>query len=165
MTLWEAGDARSRPAARPARETQIMEAAPKAVVPFLKIPPEGAPYLEGFRCGACDAVVLEDRRGCPSCCAVGSLAPARLAHRGRLYKYTIVHRSFPGVPTPFISAIVDLEGGGSLKGNLIDVAPEPDAIAFDMPVKVVIRDAGRTDAQGGSYLAYFFVPDASEQRP
>jgi hypothetical protein len=39
----------------------------------------------------------------------GALKPERLANTGRLYNYTIVHRSFPGVETPFISAIVDLE--------------------------------------------------------
>jgi len=34
----------------------------------------------------------------------------------------------------------------------------PDAIKFDMPVKIVIKDAGRKDKDGNSYLAYFFQP-------
>ena len=46
----------------------------------------------------------------------------------------------------------------ALKGNLEGVAPVPDAIKFDMPVKIVIKDAGREDKDGNSYLAYFFQP-------
>ena len=61
------------------------------------------------------------------------------------------------MPVPFISAIVDLDGGGTVKGNLIDFPPSPEAIKFDMPVKVVFRDAGRKDKDGASYLAYFFT--------
>jgi uncharacterized OB-fold protein len=58
-----------------------------------------------------------------------------------------------------VSAVVDLEGGGSLKGNLIGVAPAPDEIAFGMPVDVVYEDAlGRKDGDGNSYLSYFFQP-------
>jgi len=70
-----------------------------------------------------------------------------------------VFRSFPGVQTPFISAIVDVEGGVTLKGVLRGVEAKPDAIRFGMPVKVVFDDAlGRRDRQGHSYISYFFEP-------
>ncbi len=60
---------------------------------------------------------------------------------------------------PYISAIVDLEGGGTVKGNLIDCDPDPDKIKFDMPVEVVFGDAlGRKDSEGNSYTSYFFKP-------
>ena len=49
---------------------------------------------------------------------------------------------------PFISAIVDLDGGGTLKGNLVDIEPDIAKLKFDMPVKVVFRDAGRADKAG-----------------
>ena len=42
-----------------------------------------------------------------------------------------MHRNFPGVEVPFISAIVDLDGGGTLKGNLMDIVPSPEALKFD----------------------------------
>ena len=62
---------------------------------------------------------------------------------------------------PYISAIVDLEGGGTIKGNLIDVEPDPDNIKFDMPVDIIFADAlGRKDRDGNSYLSYFFKPAA-----
>jgi uncharacterized OB-fold protein len=83
----------------------------------------------------------------------------KLGNKGKLYSYCIVHRSFPGIEVPYISAIVDLEGGGTIKGNLIDTDPDPDKIEFDMPVDVVFQDAlGRKDAEGNSYISYFFKP-------
>jgi uncharacterized OB-fold protein len=83
----------------------------------------------------------------------------KLSTKGKLYAYSIVHRSFPGVDVPYISAVVDLDGGGTLKGNLINVPADPKAIKFDMPVEVVFKDAlGRKDREGNSYIAYFFQP-------
>jgi uncharacterized OB-fold protein len=133
-------------------------AKPLPVVSFLKIPEGGEPYLEGYKCGACGEVFLGERMVCAACGARGTLSAVRLADKGTLYNFTVVHRNFPGVPVPFISAIVDLEGGGTLKGNLVDMVPSPEAIKFDMPVNVVFRDAGRKDKDGNSYLAYFFTP-------
>ncbi|HYC00721.1 MAG TPA: Zn-ribbon domain-containing OB-fold protein [Candidatus Limnocylindrales bacterium] len=135
---------------------------PLPVVEFLKLGKGGEPYLEGQRCGACGAVFLGTRTVCSKCGARGKLEARRLAERGTLYAYSIVHRSFPGVAVPYVSAIVDLEGGGTVKGNLVDVEPDPSRIRFGMPVKVVFRDAlGRKDKDGNSYLSYFFVPDAA----
>ena len=131
---------------------------PKPVVPFLKIPEHGEPYLEGHRCSACKEVFMEPRRACPKCTKVGTLKAEKLSSHGKLYNFTVVHRNFPGVKVPFISAIVDLDGGGSLKGNLVDIEPDIAKLKFDMPVKVVFRDAGRADKAGNKYLAYFFIP-------
>ena len=50
----------------------------------------------------------------------------KLNNTGKLYSYSIVFRSFPGIEVPYISAIVDLDGGGTVKGNLIDCEPDPD---------------------------------------
>ena len=101
-----------------------------------------------------DAVTLENVS-----LALGSAQRWRLADRGTLYSFAIVHRSFPGVETPFISAIVDLDGGGTLKGNLRGLAATPETVRLGMAVKVVIDDAlGRRDKDGNAYLAYFFEP-------
>ena len=133
-------------------------AKPLPVVPYLKIPESGEPYLEGHKCGHCGEVFLGQRLVCASCGARGQMSAVKLSNKGKLYNFTIVHRNFPGVPVPFISSIVDLEGGGCLKGNLLDMVPSAEAIKFDMPVNVVIRDAGRKDRDGNSYLSYFFTP-------
>ena len=135
---------------------------PLPVVEFLKIPDGGEPYLEGHRCRKCGAIFLGARDNCSKCGARGEMEAIPLANTGALYSYSIVHRSFPGIDVPYVSAIVDLDGGGSVKGNLVDIEPNPDTIQFGMPVEVVYGDAlGRKDGEGNSYLSYFFKPRAT----
>lgn len=141
-------------------------ATPLPVVPFLKIPADGEPYLEGCVCQRCDTTFLGLRSVCSKCGARDAMETKRLSNQGTLYAYSIVHRSFPGVAVPYVSAIVDLDGGGSIKGNLIRVAPDPKEIPFGLPVDVVYGDAlGRKDAEGNAYVSYFFQPRKTAGRP
>ena len=129
------------------------------VVDYLKLPEGEDPYLEGHKCNECGSIFLGARNVCSSCFARDSITPIKLNNTGKLYSYSIVFRSFPGIEVPYISAIVDLDGGGTVKGNLIDCEPDPEKIEFDMPVKVVFDDAlGRKDKDGNSYISYFFKP-------
>lgn len=134
---------------------------PLPVVPWLKMPEGEDPYLEGHKCGECGSVFLGERSVCSHCGARDKMTAVKLSNKGKLYSFCIVHRSFPGIEVPYISAIVDLEGGGTVKGNLIGIDPDPEKIKFDMPVEVVYEDAlGRKDADGNSYISYFFKPAA-----
>ena len=129
------------------------------VVEYLKLPEDGDPYLEGHKCGECNSIFLGEREVCSNCTARGKIEPVKLSNKGKLYSYSITFRSFPGIDVPYISAIVDLDGGGTVKGNLIDCDPDPEKIEFDMPVEVVFDDAlGRKDSEGNSYISYFFKP-------
>ena len=133
---------------------------PQPATSYTRIDETGMPYLQASRCGECATVFLGARENCARCCARGQMRPIRLAARGRLYSYTIVYRSYPGIRVPFVSAIVDLEEGGTLKGNLVDIEPNPDKLTYGMPVRVVFRGAQCAlgeDAAG--FVAHFFVPD------
>ena len=116
------------------------------VVPYLKIPEGGDPYLEGSRCKNCGAVFLGERTTCSSCGTRDQLEATKLSNQGELYVFSVVYRSFPGIEVPYVSAIVDLEGGGTVKGNLIHIDPEPEKIKMGMPVEVVYQKAPRKDA-------------------
>jgi hypothetical protein len=61
-----------------------------------------------------------------------------LSNAGTLYTYSIVCRSFPGIEVPYISAVVDLDGGGTIKGNLIGVELGPwfQSVWSVVPVRV-----------------------------
>ena len=132
---------------------------PLPAVPYLKIPENGEPYLEAYKCGECGAKFLGERDVCSKCGARDQMSAVTLPNTGKLYSYSIVHRSFPGIAVPYVSAIVDLDDGTAIKGNLINVDPDPESIPFDMPVEVVYDDAlGRKDAAGNAYLSYFFQP-------
>jgi uncharacterized OB-fold protein len=127
-------------------------------VPYLKINDGGEPYIAGSRCGKCGQIFFGERSICARCAARGAMETMRLGGTGKLYAYTIIHRSFPGVKTPFVAATVDLDGGGTLKGTLLDVDPDPAKLRFDMPVRTVFRDSGQKDKDGRPYLNYYFVP-------
>jgi uncharacterized OB-fold protein len=134
---------------------------PLPVVSFLKRSAAGAPFLEGHECQGCRAIFFGPRLACSKCGARDRLVAKALSNTGTLYTFSIVYRSFPGIAVPYVSAVVDLDGGGTLKGNLIDVEPDPRNIALGMAVEVVYRDAlGRKDKDGNSYLSYFFQPRA-----
>src|SRR5271157_4329551 len=74
---------------------------------------DGPPHLVAKMCDRCGALYLDRRNACANCGA-GSheFSRHRLADGGVLRSFTIVHRAAPGVPAPFIAAIVDLDGGG-----------------------------------------------------
>jgi uncharacterized OB-fold protein len=133
-------------------------AALRPVVPFLKNV-DSQPYLEGLVCKACERVFLDLRKHCSACGARDAMLPRRLSDHGTLHAYTIIHRSFPGVPVPYVSAIVDLDGGGCVKGNLLRVPIDPARIASGMRVRLIYEQAPQRDKDGGCYLAYFFVPE------
>jgi len=132
---------------------------PLPAVDYLKLPDGDSPYLEGCKCKECEAIFLGSRAVCAKCGTRDAMETIRLSNKGKLYTYCIVHRSFPGIQVPYISAIVDLEDGVLIKGCMINTDPEPEKLKFDMPVEVVYKDAlGRKDSDGNQYISYFFQP-------
>jgi uncharacterized protein len=136
----------------------------KPIVSYLKLSDSAEPYLEGVRCTNCNAVFIDSRGACSKCYARSALVPLKLARTGKLYNWTIVYRNFPGIKVPFISAIVDLDGGGTLKGNLMEIEPDPSKLTFDMPVTVVFSPVEQTDSTGSEFISYFFIPSIEERR-
>ena len=123
----------------------------------------GQAFIRAYRCNSCQSVMTESRLACPACASREGFGDFRAAPKGKLVAWSIVHRSYPGIPVPFISAIVDLDDGVTLKGNLIDADPKPDSLFSGMPVELVFGDAlGRRDSDNAAYLAYFFKPATSE---
>jgi uncharacterized OB-fold protein len=127
-------------------------------MPIVRVGEDGCAYVAGSHCAHCGQTVPGDRLACASCGRRDTVEPVRLGTKGRLYNFTVVHRSYPGVPVPFVSAIVDLDDGGSLRGTLIDVEPDAAKLPYDMPVEVVFRDAGQTSPDGKPFVSYCFVP-------
>ena len=69
----------------------------------------------------------------------------------------MVERSYPGVAVPFVSAIVDLDGGLALKGTLRGASAE--SLRMGLPVRLVFDDAGGArDKEGAPYIGFHFVP-------
>lgn len=148
---------------RAARQDRIraMESAasimPKPANALVRIADDGRPWLRAFRCGDCGAVVAEATLACRACGSRTPPAAFESSTQGTLFTWAKVHRSFPGVAVPFVSVIVDLDDGLTLKGTLRDVAD--GALEAGLPLTLVFDDAGGAkDAHGAGYVGFHFVP-------
>jgi len=142
-----------------AEQVQPIDTSPQPILSFLKL---GAkPHLEGQKC-VCGAIYLDPKRvACSKCGEAGKLSPVPLSDQGKVYVFSVVHQSFPGIKTPYITAIVDLPEGVSVRANLIDVDPmqaqkEPQKI-FNMPVELVTSVTAK-DRQGRDVIAFSYRP-------
>jgi uncharacterized OB-fold protein len=135
------------------------EKSQKAIVPFLVIPenPAEKPYLLGSRCKGCSAVYLGKRMACSKCFSTEPMDEIKLSDRGELHVFSIVHQSAPGVPTPYIAAIVDLPEGVSIRCNIDGVEPDPKNLKFGMPVQMSTQKI-RTDREGNDVVSFSFRP-------
>ena len=130
----------------------------RPIVPFLRLGQNGeGAYLVGKQCGGCGAVYLGNRVACSKCTNTGGFKEIRLSDKGSLWVYSIVHQSAPGVPTPYIAAIVDLPEGVSVRCTIVDVEPNPEKLPFGMPVQMVTKKV-REDKDGNDVIAFFFRP-------
>lgn len=131
--------------------------APKPGHKAIRIGADGAPWIEGYRCGECGAVVAEQTMACRACGSRPAPVGYAAANRGTLYSWSVVQRSYPGVAVPFVSAIVDLDCGLTLKGTLKDV--DAGALCMGLPVRLLFDDAGGArDKEGAPYIGFHFVP-------
>lgn len=117
---------------------------------------EGAPYLVANRCDSCGALYFDRRNACAKCSG-RSFSRHRLTDDGTVRSFTIVHRAAPGVPTPYVSAIVDLSGGGVVKANLLNVEPSPDHVQLGMKVGLATTVAG-VDDDGTEAIQFGYEP-------
>lgn len=117
---------------------------------------DGAPHLVANRCDNCGALYFDRRNACAKCSG-RSFSKQRLADDGVVRSFTIVHRAAPGVPTPYVSAIVDLSGGGVVKANLLSVEPSPEHVRFGMKVRLTTTVAG-VDDEGTDAVQFGYEP-------
>jgi uncharacterized protein len=136
--------------------TNITNIARKTGNKSIRVGEDGSAWIEGYRCGDCGAVMPVQTMACRACASRVPPQAYRSPETGKLFTWSVVHRSYPGVAVPFVSAIVDLDGGLSFKGTLKGVAP--DALKSGMPVRLVFDDAGGTaDNEGVPYVGFHFV--------
>jgi uncharacterized OB-fold protein len=117
---------------------------------------DGPPHLVAWEAVDSGALYF-DRRNGDAKSGGTEFKRRKLATTGKLRSFTIVHRTVPGVPAPYVSALVDLDGGGSVKGNLQNVPPDPEHVKLGMPVRMTTFVAG-TDDDGTEAVAFGFEP-------
>lgn len=117
---------------------------------------EGEPHLVANECASCGALFLDRRNACANC-GGRQFRSRSLATTGVLRAYTIVHRASPGVTVPYVSGIVDVDGGGVVKANIVGIDPDPASLALGMRVTLTTFPAG-TDAEGTEAVAFGYQP-------
>src|SRR4051794_16367313 len=116
-------------------------------------------HLQAHRCTACGAQYFDRRNACAHCYGT-EFATVDLATTGKVRSFTIVHRAAPNVPTPYVSALIDIDaGGGVVKANIINTDPTPERISLGMPVRLATFVAD-TDSKGTEAIAFGFEPAA-----
>jgi 3-hydroxy-3-methylglutaryl CoA synthase len=105
--------------------------------------------LYGSRCLACGLVQYPMARVCLQCEARDKLADHKLAHRGRVFTFTVDHLSV-NIEHPLPMAVVDLDGGGRLYLQVTDANPE------DVRVGAAVELCFRRLHEGGGNYNYFW---------
>jgi uncharacterized OB-fold protein len=72
---------------------------------------DGTVNLVVQRCTNCDQVVFPPTAERCSRCWSAELTVDETPGAGSVYSYTVVRRSFPGLETPYVVGLVDLDGG------------------------------------------------------
>ncbi|GAA3226745.1 Zn-ribbon domain-containing OB-fold protein [Actinocorallia longicatena] len=115
----------------------------------------GEPRLVVRECDGCGARFFDRRNACAACGLTGFHA-AELPREGTVRTFTIVALAAPGVPAPFVAAVVDC-GGTLVRGNLVNVDPDPDHVTLGMKVRLTTVPVG-TDAAGTQAVGFGFEP-------
>ncbi|MQA83865.1 MAG: DNA-binding protein [Streptosporangiales bacterium] len=92
------------------------------------------------RCEECGRLRHPPGPMCPSCGAAAAHEPGYLVStgRGEVYSYVVHHHPpVPGREPPFVVALVALDEGVRMLGELVDVAPED--VHIGLPVEVTFR--------------------------
>jgi uncharacterized OB-fold protein len=109
------------------------------------------PHLIGQLCVRCGASYFDRRNACAKCFGT-EFTTSTLASQGTLRAFTFVHRA----KRSYVSAIVDLDGGGVVKANLLGVDC-PEQITARMPVVLDTYVMG-TDDEGTEAVAFGYRP-------
>ena len=117
---------------------------------------DGDPHLVAQECTKCGALYFDRRNACAHCSAT-AFSAKDLATTGLVRSFAIVHQAAPGVPVPYVSSVIDLDGGGAVKANVVNTEPDPERISLGMKVKLTTFPAG-TDDDGTEAIAFGFEP-------
>jgi uncharacterized protein len=123
------------------------------LVDYLVLEPE--PHLVAHECTACGARYFDRRNACASCFAT-EFRDASIGTSGEVRAYTIVSLAAPGIPVPFVAAVVDCDGT-SVRANIVNTEPDPDHVHVGMKVRLVTQPIGG-DSAGTEAIGFGFEP-------
>jgi uncharacterized OB-fold protein len=113
------------------------------------------PHLEASECTDCGARYFDRRNACASCEGT-DFKKVRIESEGEVRAFTIVAFAAPGIPVPFVAALVDC-AGTSVKGNIVNVEPDAEHVSLGMKVRLTTYPIG-TDEAGTEAIGFGYEP-------
>jgi uncharacterized OB-fold protein len=113
------------------------------------------PHLVANECTSCGARFFDRRNACASCGRSG-FTKVDIPTEGEVRAFTIVAFAAPGVPTPYVAAMVDC-AGTSVRANLINIPADPEHVSLGMQVRLTTEVVG-TDDEGTEAIGFGFEP-------
>ena len=106
--------------------------------------------LEGKQCGNCSKVFFPPREMCTDChrLSIGKMKPINFRGEGEIITWTVVHNAPPAfeMQVPYILAIIRLDEGTCLTGQIVDA--EPEDLAIGKRVHAVFRKISEDGSNG-----------------
>ena len=112
--------------------------------------------MVAHECCSCGARYFDRRNACARCGRT-DFASAAVDGAGALRSFSIVHRAAPGIPVPFVSAIVQTDDGTWVRSNVVNSDPTPEAVKLGMRVRLTTYPIG-TDDDGTEAVAFGYEP-------
>ena len=113
------------------------------------------PHLVANQCTSCKARFFDRRNACAACFGT-SFETVDVPTEGEVRAFTIVSMAAPGIPVPFVASVVDCDGT-SVRGNIVNVEPDPEHVSLGMKVRLTTFPIG-TDAAGAEAIGFGFEP-------
>jgi uncharacterized OB-fold protein len=123
------------------------------LVNYLELTP--TPRLVANECTNCGARFFDRRNACASCFSV-DFQKVAIAPDGEVTAFTIVAFGPPGVPTPFVAAVVKCDGT-SVEANIINCPPDPENVTLGMKVRFTTYPIG-VDSEGVEAVGFAYEP-------
>jgi len=113
------------------------------------------PHLVAHECASCGARYFDHRVACASCEA-DEFRTVTVPSEGEVQAFTIVSMAAPGIPVPFVAAVVDCDGT-SVRANIVNTPPDPEHVELGMKVRLTTFPIG-TDAAGTEAIGFGYEP-------
>lgn len=114
----------------------------------------------GLKCKTCGSITFPPMAVCRECSG-SEMSPVSLSGKGRVRTFTVVRVAPEGKTPPYIVAMVELDEGPYVVGNLVDL--NPDQVTMDLMGKEVhlgsLLMKGDTYSIGDAHALTFSLVD------
>ncbi len=112
--------------------------------------------LIGTRCETCGKNYFPARPLCPKCRRKGKMKEIQFSGKGKIYTHTTIYSAPTGFEdeVPYVIALVELEEGARVLGQIVDCNPED--VKIGAKVEKVFRMIQKDDPEGLIHYGFKF---------